>query len=166
MIKMVRLDERLIHGQVATKWSRLLGVDRIIVADDDAAANDVMQKTLMMAAPDNVKVAIVPVDRAVALCNDPRSATLEILAIVATPESLLKVVSEVRGVDRVNIGNYGRVAPKRGGRARVMYDANVYADAEEAAVLEQVASLGVPCTVQTIPDDAPRDLMSVLNSKR
>lgn len=114
MIKMVRLDERLIHGQVATKWSRLLGVDRIIVADDDAAANDVMQKTLMMAAPDNVKVAIVPVDRAVALCNDPRSSTLEILAIVATPESLLKVVSEVRGVDRVNIGNYGRVAPKRG----------------------------------------------------
>ena len=48
MIKWVRLDERMIHGQVATKWSRTLGVDRIVVADDTAAASDIMQKSLMI----------------------------------------------------------------------------------------------------------------------
>ena len=45
MIKWVRLDERMIHGQVATKWSRTLGVDRIVVADDTAAASDIMQES-------------------------------------------------------------------------------------------------------------------------
>lgn len=164
MIKMVRLDERLIHGQVATKWSRLLGINRIIVADDEAANNDVMQKTLMMAAPDNVKVAIVPVERAVALSNDPRSLALKILLIVATPEALLKVVAETKGIERVNIGNYGRVAPKREGRRRSMYDANLYADEEEADILASVISIGVPCSVQAIPDDVPRELESVLSS--
>ena len=51
MIKWVRLDERMIHGQVATKWSQLLGVNRIIVADDQAASNEIIKKSLMMAAP-------------------------------------------------------------------------------------------------------------------
>ena len=83
MIKWVRLDERMIHGQVATKWSRTLGVDRIVVADDTAAASDIMQKSLMMAAPATCKTAIVTVDKAVSLCNDPRAAGLKILLIVS-----------------------------------------------------------------------------------
>lgn len=162
MIELVRLDERLIHGQVAIKWSRLLGVDRIVVADDAAAESEMMQKSLMMAAPSTVKVAIVSVDRAIALCSDPRSAGLKILLIVATPEALLRVVEEVPGVSRVNVGNYGRVAPKRAGRARRALDANLYADEEEVAVLAQVVATGVPCVLQTIPDDVPKDLSEVL----
>ena len=71
MIKMVRLDERMIHGQIAIKWSRHLDVNRIIVADDDAANNPVIQQSLMMAAPATCKTAIVTVDKAIALCNDP-----------------------------------------------------------------------------------------------
>ena len=98
MIKLVRLDERMIHGQVATKWSRTLGVDRIVVADDTAAASDIMQKSLMMAAPATCKTAIVTVDKAVSLCNDPRAAGLKILLIVSTPENLLRVAKEVKGI--------------------------------------------------------------------
>ena len=86
MIKWVRLDERMIHGQIATKWSRTLGVDRIVVADDTAAASDIMQKSLMMAAPATCKTA----------------------------------------------------------------------------VLRQVMATGIPCNVQTIPDDVPQELSKVL----
>ena len=51
MIAMLRLDERMIHGQVAVKWSRHTEVDRIVVASDEAAASPLTQKALMMAAP-------------------------------------------------------------------------------------------------------------------
>ena len=118
MIKWVRLDERMIHGQIATKWSRTLGVDRIVVADDTAAASDIMQKSLMMAAPATCKTAIVTVDKAVSLCNDPRAAGLKILLIVSTPENLLRVAKEVKDIPQINVGNYGRVAPKHGTEAR------------------------------------------------
>lgn len=162
MIKMVRLDERLIHGQVAIKWSRLLGVDRIIVADDEAASNDIMQKALMMAAPNGVKVAIVSVDHAVALCNDPRAAALKILVIVSSPQSLLRVVREVSSVQEVNIGNYGRIAPAHDGLERRAYDKNLFADESEVACLREVIDTGLPCVVRTIPDDSPQDLARVL----
>lgn len=161
MVKLVRLDERLIHGQVATKWSRVLGVDRIIVADDAAAADDMVQKSLMMAAPPTCRVAIVPVNRAIDLCNDGRASALKILLIVSNPDSLLSVVEKVRGIERVNIGNYGRVVPKRADKARTSYSKNLYAYEDEVEVLRKVASLA-PCFVQTIPDDVPQDLAMIL----
>ena len=162
MIKLVRLDERMIHGQVATKWSRLLQVNRIVVADDTAAASDVIQKSLMMAAPTTCKTAIVTVDKSIALCNDPRAESLSILLIVSTPENLLRVVKEVKGVPQVNVGNYGRIAPKHGDQMRKTYHRNLYAYDEEAAILKEVIATGIPCNMQTIPDDAPLDLAKVL----
>lgn len=150
MIKWVRLDERMIHGQVATKWSRTLGVDRIVVADDTAAASDIMQKSLMMAAPATCKTAIVTVDKAVSLCNDPRAAGLKILLIVSTPENLLRVAKEVKDIPQINVGNYGRVAPKHGTEARKTYTKNLYAYEDEVEVLRQVMATGIPCNVQTI----------------
>lgn len=162
MIKMVRLDERLIHGQVATKWSRTLGVNRIVVADDEAAASDVMQKSLMMAAPSTCKVAIVPMDKAISFVNDPRAEALSILVVVSTPANLLRMAREAKNIQTVNVGNYGRIAPKRDGQARTTYSKNLYAYDDEAEDLRQVLATGLPCNVQTIPDDAPVSLEKIL----
>lgn len=162
MIKMVRLDERMIHEQIAIKWSRHLGVDRIIVADDTAAASEIMQKSLMMAAPATCKTAIVTVEKAVALCNDPRAENLKILLIVSTPENLLKVAREVKGIPVINVGNYGRIAAKQGTEMRKTYDANLYAYDNEVAVFKQVIDTGVHCIMQTTPEHTPQDLAKVL----
>lgn len=162
MVKWVRLDERMIHGQVATKWSRLLQVNRIVVADDTAAGSEIMQKSLMMAAPTTCKTAIVTVDKAISLCNDPRGASLSILLIVSTPENLLRVAREVKDIPQINVGNYGRIAPKHGDEMRKTYHPNLYAYDDEVAILKQVIATGIPCNMQTIPDDAPQDLAKVL----
>ncbi len=165
MIKMVRLDERLIHGQVAIKWSRHLGVDRIVVANDEAAQSQFMQQSLMMAAPPTAKVAIKSVNDSIVLMNDPRAQRLSILVLVATPDDLYSVVTGVQGVAAVNVGNYGRVAAKAGDAARRRYGANLYLYADEAAVLQKVADSGVPATVQTTPEDSPDSLASVLANR-
>jgi PTS system mannose-specific IIB component len=152
----------MIHGQVATKWSRLLQVNRIVVADDTAAGSDIMQKSLMMAAPATCKTAIVTVDKAIALCNDPRAEELSILLIVSTPENLLRVAKEVKNIPQINVGNYGRVAPKRGAEMRKTYHPNLYAYDDEVEVLREVIATGIPCNLQTIPDDAAQDLKKII----
>ena len=60
------------------------------------------------------------------------------------------------------MGNYGRIAPKRGTEMRKTYTKNLYAYDDEAAVLKQVLATGIPCNVQTIPDDVPQELSKVL----
>lgn len=162
MVKWVRLDERMIHGQVAIKWSRLLGVDRIIVGNDDAAANPVVQQSLMMAAPPTCKTAIVPVDKAIALCTDPRAESLKILLIVSNPDDLLKVAKAIPNIPQINVGNYGRIAAKHGTEMRKTYDQNLYLYEDEKAVLKQVVALGYPCNMQTTPEMTSQDLGKLL----
>ena len=162
MIKQIRLDERLIHGQVAVKWSRILGVNRIIVADDEAASNGLMQKALMMAAPNDVKVAIVGVERAIELCRNPKADALSILVIVSNPKALLAVATALPNAGGVNVGNYGRVAPQTDGLERRALGKNLYADDGEIALLRKVVDTGLPCVMQTVPEDVAQDLARVL----
>ena len=162
MIKLVRLDERMIHGQVAIKWSRHTGVDRIVVVSDEAAANPIIQKSLMMAAPATCKTAIKSVDDAIAMLQDPRCNPLKILVIVSNPQDLLRVVTEVKEIPLVNIGNYGRIASKQGDEVRKTYRKNLYAYDSEVEVLKKVIDTGINCVYQTIPDESPESLKSAL----
>lgn len=163
MIKLVRLDERLIHGQVAIKWSRHTGVDRIIVANDEAANNPIIQKSLMMAAPTTAKTAIKSVSDAIALVNDPRAETLKILLIVSNPKDLLAVMESISNIPLVNIGNYGRIAPKQNEEQRKTYGANLYAYPDEVEVFKKILALGVDTVYQTTPENAPEPLKKVLD---
>lgn len=59
MISMVRIDDRLVHGQVAVKWSKQLSVSRIVVVSDSIAQNEIQVSALKMAAPANCKGSCV-----------------------------------------------------------------------------------------------------------
>lgn len=73
MISMMRIDDRLIHGQVAVMWSKELGINRIIVASDTIASNEIQVSALKMAAPAGVKAAILPINKTIGILSDPRS---------------------------------------------------------------------------------------------
>ncbi|MEG0034839.1 MAG: PTS sugar transporter subunit IIB [Bacilli bacterium] len=165
MIKLIRLDERLIHGQVAIKWSRHTGVDRIVVLNKEAAENDIIQKSLMMAAPTTAKVAIKDIESGISLLNDPRCGNLKILVIVSDINDLIKVLENVKGIPLVNIGNYGRIAPKQDGIQRATYRRNLYAYESEVELFKKVISLVDDCNYQTIPEDSPESLAHVLGIK-
>lgn len=162
MIKMLRLDERMIHGQVAIKWSRHLSVDRIIVASDSASSNEVIQKSLMMAAPPTVKVAIKSVEQAIEILNDARCDSLKILVIAALIDDVLAIVKEVKNIPLVNIGNYGRIAAKQGTDTRKSFGHNLYLYPSEEKQLSDLIGSNIETIYQTTPDDAPIPLKKVL----
>ena len=58
MITQIRVDDRLIHGQVAVVWTKELNTPLIIVANDAAAQDEIMQMTLKMAVPEGAKLLI------------------------------------------------------------------------------------------------------------
>ena len=72
MIVQLRVDERLIHGQITTAWSRFLDVSRIVVANDRLARDPLTTQTLLMSAPAGKKVAVRTIDSAIQLLSDPR----------------------------------------------------------------------------------------------
>ena len=162
MIAVVRLDERMIHGQVAIKWTRHMNINRIVVVSDAAASSNIVQKSLMMAAPPTAKVAIKSVAEALPLINDPRMEQYNAMIIVSKLDDLLTVVNNVADIPLVNVGNYGRIAAKKDSETRKMYQHNLYLYPEEADILRAVIDTGVKCNYQTVPDDAPQELSRVL----
>lgn len=162
MIKLVRLDERLIHGQIAIKWSRHTGVDRIMVANDAAASNSTIERSLMMAAPATCKTAIKSVADTIRMLKNPKAQEHKILILVNCPADLIKILKGVEGIEAVNVGNYGRIAPKEAGEERKTYGANLYLYPDEKETLQQVKELGYDAFYQTTPEDSKESLSKLL----
>lgn len=164
MIKMMRVDDRLIHGQVAVMWSKELGIQRIIVASNTIAANDIQVSALKMAAPAGVKAAILPIDKAVEILSDPRAQQMKILVISNNPEDLLKVAEKIEEKPVLNVANYGRI----GGGAlssKTKISESVYVTDHDRHVLEQIHALGIDIIHQPLPSDGRQDFMKLLGGK-
>lgn len=163
MISLFRIHERLIHGQVAIKWSRHLDVTHIIVANDSASKNELIQKSLKMAAPSGVKVAIKSVADAIELIKDPRGEQSRILVLVNNPEDALAIVQGEVGITSINVGNYGRVAPEKPGMKRKMYTQNVFCDDEEVLAFKALINTGADIYYQATPENSKQDLNAIFN---
>ncbi|MCH1939210.1 PTS system mannose/fructose/N-acetylgalactosamine-transporter subunit IIB [Holdemania massiliensis] len=158
MIRLLRIDERLIHGQVATTWTRQLGVNAIVVANDEAADNELVTMTLRMAAPPGIQVAVKNLRGAVNLLNDKRIADMKILIVADKPKDALELVRQVPGIPCVNIGNFGRVGDRHQRRSLTE---NFSASEEELEQLREMAEL-VRCEVQVLPTLPKKDLKQFL----
>ncbi|MFT8389932.1 MAG: PTS sugar transporter subunit IIB [Sporolactobacillus sp.] len=109
MIIAMRVDERLIHGQIAMTWSRELNIQGIVVANDEAAGNEMQKMALKMAVPSTIKVLIKPVNEAINVLNNPKAANMRLLVLVRTIKDALtlrKAIAE--SIHGVNIGNVGK----------------------------------------------------------
>ena len=108
IIDALRVDERLIHGQIAMVWSRALNLDGIVVANDEASENELQQKALKMAVPNGIKVIIKTLDDAVTLLKDKRASDMKLLVLVRTIGDALFLAKQLDNIGYLNIGNVGK----------------------------------------------------------
>lgn len=163
MIKLLRIDERLIHGQVANQWARQLAVNAIVVANDMAAGNEVVKMSLHMAAPEGIKVVIKTVKGAIQQLNDPRAAGLSIFVVVNCPEDAYEIIKNVPGIPYMNVGNFGRVNKDK--MNRKTYADSLYANDEEIEVFHKIIDTGIDCEVRMLSSDPKVSLLSVIGKK-
>ncbi|MGX6979379.1 PTS system mannose/fructose/N-acetylgalactosamine-transporter subunit IIB [Vagococcus elongatus] len=161
MIKLVRVDERLVHGQVAVSWTKFLGVNRIIVADDEASENETQKIAMNMAVPEGTKLSVVPVEKAVSLLNDPRAAKLSIFVVVRNPENALTLINNVKDIPKINFGNYGRMS-EGDSSDKIKLEANLYVTDAELETIKEIIGTNVPTKYQTVPSEKEFDLKSMI----
>lgn len=160
MIKLLRIDERLIHGQVANQWARQLAVDAIVVANDIAATNELIGMSLRMAAPNGIKVVIKKVQEAIIQLNDPRADHLSIFVVVNSPKDALELIRQVKGIPYLNVGNFGRVEKDKMNRKK--YTDCLFANEEEIETLHKILATGMDCEVRMLTSDSKVSLKSIV----
>ena len=150
---LVRIDDRLIHGQVMTAWMKTLPAQEIIVVDDRVAKDEFMLFVLQNAAPKGVKVVALSEEDAVKRLQEGLKVPSYILA--KSPVSLKRLVEAGIDIKAVNIGGMGM----RQGRT-VIYK-NVSADEEERACIREFLEKVIDVAIQIIPSEKRFELKNI-----
>jgi mannose/fructose/N-acetylgalactosamine-specific phosphotransferase system component IIB len=153
----LRLDERLVHGQVVTTWINFLGVTHVLVANDEASESNLQSQLLKMSIPDHVKSMVLPVDRAISILNDKRCELMKILAICGNPKDTLTLVDHVSAIKDVNLANYGFQA-KPDVKNKKFLTSNLAVDEEDLGYIKEIQSKVENCYCQVLSNQPKKPI--------
>jgi len=150
MIVLVRVDNRLLHGQILEAWVPRLRVKRLVVADDEAAASPLARDAMTLCLPPELDAEVSPVARVdYATLAGERDGVLILFRDVAALARATAAGLTPERAPKVNLGN----VHYRAGRRPVT--PSVFLDAEEIAQLSALSSAGFEVEARAIPSDAP-----------
>ena len=155
----VRVDSRLIHGQVARVWTGQLGAERLMVVGDKVSKDDLEKTALKLARPTQAALSILPPDRASNNIVQGRYADQKIFIITHEPEALVQMVDAGVPIKEVNVGNL----PSGEGRLQLFKSVGV--NDEEIKSFKELDARGVKLYHQMVPNDSREDFMSELNKR-
>ena len=147
MIIQIRVDDRLIHGQIAVVWSKQFNTTHMVVANDKAAANEVQQMALKMATPSGIKVLIRSVDDAIKIFNNPKSEKVKMFVLTNSVRDALKIALNC-DVQSINVANVGRFDSSD---KKIKLNSDVVCNPEELEALKEVSNLNIETIHWVIP---------------
>lgn len=154
---LARIDSRLLHGQVATAWTRNTLPTRIIIVSDTVAKDELRKKLIQQAAPSGVKAHVVPIDKMIELAKDDQHfGGQRALLLFENPQDVLRAVEGGVPLDTVNVGSMshsiGKVQPNKV-LAFSQDDVDTFAKLKE---------FGVKFDVRKVPNDSQARMDDIL----
>ena len=155
----MRIDSRLIHGQVAGSWVPHVAPQTLIAASDNAAADKLRKTLLLQVAPTSVKTNVLDIAKSGRVYSNPKYTGMKTMFVVENPVDALRLLDEGIEIDEINVGG---VTFKQG---MVQLSDAVYASEEDLAAYRELLSRGVKLTLQKLPNHSPVNLAKVLKDK-
>ena len=156
---LARIDTRLLHGQVATNWTKATNPNRIIVVSDSVSKDELRKKLIEQAAPPGVRAHVIPLDKLVQVYNDPRFGDTKALLLFETPQDALAVIEKGVEIPELNIGSMAHSVGK------VQVNNVLSLDQEDVEVYKKLRDLGVKFDVRKVSNDSPSDLFKLIEAK-
>ena len=156
---LIRFDSRLLHGQVATSWTKTVKPDRIIVVSDSVAKDKLRKNMIMQAAPPGVHANVVPIKKMVEVSKDPRFGDTHALVLFETPEDILKAVNAGLDLKGKTI-NVGSMAHKVG---KVAVTKAVSLDQTDIDTYKELIKDGLKFDVKMLPSSSSDDISELLD---
>jgi PTS system mannose-specific IIB component len=161
MIVALRVDDRLIHGQIAMAWSKDLGIKGIVVANDAAAKDEMQKMTLKMAVPANIKLLIKSIDEAIGVINNPKASKMRILVLTRNIKDALKISENTKGIEYMNIGNVGRFDGIDASE-KTTISSTVMLTNDEIDSLKKLVEIYPDTSLQVVPSDEKKPMKDII----
>ena len=145
----VRVDTRLLHGQVATTWTKTVSPDRIIVVSDGVAHDQLRKIMIEQAAPPGVPANVVPISKMIEVTKDPRFGATKAMLLFENPQDLLAAIEGGVDIKEANIGSMAHSVGK------VVVTNAIAMDNADVETLETLHAKGVALEARKVPSDSP-----------
>ncbi|MEH1646683.1 PTS sugar transporter subunit IIB [Pediococcus pentosaceus] len=155
-ISAVRIDGRLIHGQVANLWTTKLGVTRIMVIDDKVAASDIEKSGLKLARPAGIDLSVLSEKVAADHIKRGGYDSQKVFIVVKRPQVLLDLVNDGVKLETINVGNMSQTDET----TQITNSINVVQDDVDA--FKALHEKGIKITQQMVPGNQANDFMAIL----
>lgn len=152
MIKALRIDHRLVHGQVAFSWTHFLGATRIIVIDDKAAGDELQKMALNMSKPAGVKLNVFTVEKALERMEKIESLSDVIFIVFGCTKDASRFMCAYPHFKELSLGG---IAKKEGSTE---YSPVIYLTKEEEDDLKKVQETGITLFMQQLPTSKKENL--------
>ncbi|ECI5214158.1 PTS mannose/fructose/sorbose transporter subunit IIB [Salmonella enterica subsp. diarizonae] len=152
MIKHLRIDHRLLHGQVVYSWLKSIDCNAIIIANDAVVQDETRSKLLMMSAPSDKKTIIRSLEAGAAILNDERNDKVKFFVIVESLEDAWQLARKVAAVRSINVGSIRKTEG-----AESVNNA-VFLNEEHKVILRNLVDMGIEIEARQIADDVKIDL--------
>lgn len=159
-IAAVRIDTRLLHGQVATAWTKQIAPNRIIVVSDGVAHDELRKTMIEQAAPPGVPANVVPISKMVEVAKDPRFGATKAFLLFETPQDLLKCIEGGVDIKKVNIGSMAHSVGK------VVVTNAIAMGEDDVKTLEELKAKGVEFEARKVPSDSSEDIDAMLRKAK
>ena len=156
---LARIDTRLLHGQVATNWTKATNPNRIIVVSDSVSKDDLRKKLIEQAAPPGVRAHVIPLDKLVQVYNDPRFGDTKALLLFENPQDALAVIEKGVEIPELNIGSMAHSVGK------VQINNVLSVDQADVDTYKKLRDLGVKFDVRKVSGDSASDLFKLIAAK-
>lgn len=156
-IELVRIDDRLIHGQVVMAWSKAIAVKRMVVIDDQVAGDVIRKMLLETVAPPGVKVSVFTVAQGIQALQNNQFGSEKLLLLCTNPMTIVLLIEGGIPIQKVNIGGMSFSL----GKAQVTKAVSVNEDDRKA--FKKLHEQGVVLEIQILPNDTPVDIMSKIS---
>ncbi|WP_075180383.1 PTS system mannose/fructose/N-acetylgalactosamine-transporter subunit IIB [Pantoea sp. 1.19] len=155
-IVLCRIDSRLIHGQVVTKWVGQSQANRIAVVSDELDADPFMKNIYLMAAPPGIKVDCYSNHSFAALWKENQLGDGNVLVLFPSLVAVQQAVQLGFAISAIQVGGLG------GGPNRKVVFQNITLDEKDVGILHDLKSRGIKAVFQTIPEDRTQSLDDIL----
>ncbi|MBH8469746.1 PTS mannose transporter subunit IIAB, partial [Klebsiella pneumoniae] len=156
VIGLARIDDRLIHGQVATRWTKETNVQRIIVVSDEVAADTVRKTLLTQVAPPGVTAHVVDVAKMIRVYNNPKYAGERVMLLFTNPTDVERIVEGGVKITSVNIGGMAF----RQGKTQVNNAISV--DAKDIEAFNKLNARGIELEARMVSTDQKLKMMDLI----
>lgn len=158
-LSLVRIDDRLVHGQVVEGWLPWLKATRVLVVSDASAEDPVQCALMRLALPDGVELEILPVRAAAEAVQRAAAGRESVLVLAPGPREVLALVEGGVRLEAVNVGGLHYAA------GRVQLGKAIFLSAEDVAALEALSRSGVRLEGRAVPAEPPSDVVGLLKTR-